>query len=435
MSDVDVAVIGAGIAGLTAATRLKTGGAALQVFEASTRAGGPVSTARTKDYLYERGPSTVRATPELLDIARKLGIEVQYAESLRPYVVRRGQLLPIPPRLRDLLSGRLMPRRALLEVLAEPFRRGPSRPSTVKEFVAARFGKTAANELADLMTLGIYGTTADRIGFEAAFPALAELLQEHGSLTRGLWAKRREGGAVRAGILSTPKGLQALTDRLAEELGSDLHFDHRLRTIVPDQDGYQLGFENGTSFSARNLIFTGRPASLAEAINRPSLSRLVLHASPTPQCIAVFAVRDPAATERWQSFGFLAPSNERLPIMGCLFPSQIFSGRAPVGTLLMTCFLAERLHNADSAQVDKEVVPILQGLLQTREPFETLEIIRYPEGIPTYDRRHTDRVRLLRNALSDLPGFHLAGAAYDGVSFGAAAASGAAAAEMALQRL
>lgn len=62
-SDVRVAVIGAGIAGLHCAYRLQQSGVDVTVFEASTRSGGRMFTAREKDY----GDQTFELGGELID--------------------------------------------------------------------------------------------------------------------------------------------------------------------------------------------------------------------------------------------------------------------------------------------------------------------------------------------------------------------------------
>ena len=53
-----VAVVGAGIAGLTAAYRLKRKGYRVVVYEASERAGGVIRTERREGYLAELGPNS-----------------------------------------------------------------------------------------------------------------------------------------------------------------------------------------------------------------------------------------------------------------------------------------------------------------------------------------------------------------------------------------
>ncbi len=52
-----VAIVGGGVAGLTAAYRLKQRGARVVVYEATDRAGGAILTDRRDGYLAELGPN------------------------------------------------------------------------------------------------------------------------------------------------------------------------------------------------------------------------------------------------------------------------------------------------------------------------------------------------------------------------------------------
>ena len=72
--------------------------------------------------------------------------------------------------------------------------------------------------------------------------------------------------------------------------------------------------------------------------------------------------------------------------------------------------------------------PALGRLLGSGRRPRLLAVNRYADGIPVYGRRHAQRIRVLRRRLWEVDGPHLAGMAYDGVSFGAALASGRAAA-------
>ena len=79
MTDLDVAVVGAGIAGLTAAHELTTAGFAVRVFETRDQVGGRMASHRHAGYTMDEGAEQVpthgyRVTWELL---RRLGIPDQ----------------------------------------------------------------------------------------------------------------------------------------------------------------------------------------------------------------------------------------------------------------------------------------------------------------------------------------------------------------------
>src|SRR5690349_1089188 len=121
-----VAIVGAGISGLTAGFYLQQRGIPVVVYEASPRAGGMIDTRSENGYLTEYGPNTVMtnsvAVPALV---RDLGLEsrrlLPSASSETRYIVRDGKLVPLPASLPAAVSTQLLSLSAKLRLLGEPF--------------------------------------------------------------------------------------------------------------------------------------------------------------------------------------------------------------------------------------------------------------------------------------------------------------------------
>jgi oxygen-dependent protoporphyrinogen oxidase len=428
-----IVVAGAGIAGLACATELVARGCDdVVVLEAEPRAGGPAETVRIGGYLVERGPNTVRANPELLALIERAGLAPVEARRASPAFVADGEVVVLPPSPRALLAGRVLPVAALLGVLAEPLRPVGRAPRTVRQLVEERFGAAVAERLADLMTLGVYGTSAERIGFEAAFPELAARLAAAGGRFTGLVLRSLRGsGAARPRVISTELGLGGLCQRLAERLGARLRTRSALRRARKTRAGFELELDSGAKLDCERLVLALPPAAAARVLELPDTA--LLEDYPTqPQVLASFALEDAACAERWPLLGILAPQRERLPFIGCLMPGNLFPGRAAAGALLLSVFAASGLHGASDAALAREIAPALMRLLgAAREP-TLLDVARWPAGIPLYDVGHPERTRALRERLRAWGGPLLCGMSYDGVAFAAAAASGAAAARQLL---
>src|SRR5256885_16821417 len=96
-----VAIIGAGITGLTAAFYLKRNRIPVTVYEASDRVGGVIQSLRRDGYLAEFGPNTLLETsPKIAQLVRDAGLE---SRRLNPdpkaaarYVVRYRRPIEIP---------------------------------------------------------------------------------------------------------------------------------------------------------------------------------------------------------------------------------------------------------------------------------------------------------------------------------------------------
>ncbi len=430
--ETDVVVVGAGISGLACAAELIDAGRDVRVLEAGARPGGPVETRRDGELVLERGPQTVRSTPELERLFTRSGLRPVHAARRAPYVLRDGKPIRLPPSLSHLLNGTLVPpRRLLTALLGEPFRRRTRGPRSVRRFVEDRLGPEVADAFADLLTLGVYAQPADAIGFESAYPELASDLDRYGSLlavgaVRAL--RRRKTGA--GGIVSAKAGLGQLIDGIARGLGPRLRLGSPVVRVERAGEGFRVRVESDReeSISARHVVLAIPPAQAAPLVGESAAAPFLARTRTEPQTLVHFALEDPEAVERWRALGLLVPSRERLPILGCLFPSSLFDNRAPTNVLLLTLYVGPALRDEKDATLARELGPLCARLLETSRSPELVDVARHAVGIPVYDRRHCHRTRAARRALANERGPLLAGAGYDGVGFGSAATSGVTAA-------
>jgi len=97
-----VAVVGAGLAGLSAAWKLRQAGADVVVLDAGRHAGGVIITERRDGFIVEGGPDGfLAAEPDIQELAREIGIGDQLVDQ-----VARGSTLWTGGRLETLPEGR-----------------------------------------------------------------------------------------------------------------------------------------------------------------------------------------------------------------------------------------------------------------------------------------------------------------------------------------
>ncbi|HET8634940.1 MAG TPA: FAD-dependent oxidoreductase, partial [Gemmatimonadales bacterium] len=117
----DAIVVGAGVAGLTAAVELRRAGRVVQVLEASGRIGGLAQSERHQGFLVERGPASLsQPSPEVTALLELVGLWPRRISPLpvtaNRWTVRGGRLVPIPRSPLQLLRSPLLSPRGKLRL-------------------------------------------------------------------------------------------------------------------------------------------------------------------------------------------------------------------------------------------------------------------------------------------------------------------------------
>jgi oxygen-dependent protoporphyrinogen oxidase len=121
-------------------------------------------------------------------------------------------------------------------------------------------------------------------------------------------------------------------------------------------------------------------------------------------------------------FGHLVVPQEGRRILGAVWSSSLFEGRAPQGRALVTVFLggsrdpgAARLSDSELSKV---AVKDLGAALGTKEEPRIVSLTRYPRSIPQYTSGHLARIAVLEETESRFPGLSFIGNYRGGVSVG-----------------
>jgi oxygen-dependent protoporphyrinogen oxidase len=119
-------------------------------------------------------------------------------------------------------------------------------------------------------------------------------------------------------------------------------------------------------------------------------------------------------------FGFLAPRKEGLHVLGVLFPSEIFPGRAPEGHTVLTAFVGGRTQpdvmSWDDNRLMSTVLEELRRTVGVRGEPRISAIRRWPRAIPQYEVGHGRFLDLAREIETALPGLRIGGNFLHGVS-------------------
>jgi protoporphyrinogen/coproporphyrinogen III oxidase len=438
--DVGVVVVGAGISGLTAAFGLQRHGHSVEVLEAAPRPGGVIGSRRRDGALFETGPNSALDTTPLIDaLLADLGIRNERrnarAVASTRYVVRNGKLVALPSSPRAFIATSAFTPRAKLRLLAEPFiaPTPAGREESIAAFARRRLGTEFLEYAVDPFVAGIYAGDPELISMPAAFPRLLALEQKHGSLIKGRLEgrgeRRRAAGKAPsvAASFSFRSGMQTLTDALAKKL-LRIEYGVRVERVTPGADGSWPieGSREGVPMVRRaRAVIVAAPAPAAAAMiqpHAPQAARALQAIDYAPIVATASAYRRADVGHSLAGFGFLVPRKERRTILGSLFSSSMFDGRAPEGTVLVTTFAGGRRDpeiaalgdDAVRAAVSKELASLLAA------PSEPLwqEIVRWPQAIPQYNLGHLGRLATLDAAEAALPGLFFCASYRGGVAVG-----------------
>lgn len=443
----DVAVAGGGVSGLAAALYLQRGGAAVTLLEPADRPGGALRTLRDGDWTFELGPNTVLEKPPVKELLALAGLSEERVLAApagkKRYIWKGDRLEAMPGGPLGLLRTPLFPASAKLALLREPFvGRGPATrepqgdgDESIADFVRRRLGPAWLRYAVGPFVSGVYAGDPERLSVRWAVARIAALERDHGSLIRGALAKLK-GPAPGGAMIGYTGGFEALGRRLAERLP-----DVRLQTPVTGlerlADGFRLTTPGGTLEASQVVL--ALPADTTAELLAPATSGRSLPLAEIPYApvvVGCLGYRREQVAHPLDGFGFLAPRGEGLRVLGCLFSSSLFAGRAPAGHVAITVFAGGAMDRELAALPDEAVWQAIDGDLRralgtSGEPvFRHLR--RWPRAIPQYELGHGRFVALAQQLERELPGLHLAGNWLGGVSVPDSIARGAEVAARAL---
>jgi oxygen-dependent protoporphyrinogen oxidase len=443
-----VAIIGAGITGLTAAFYLKRSGVPVTVYEAGGCAGGVIRTTRQNGFLAELGPNTILETsPKISQLVRDAGLAARRLDTSPQaearYVVRDGRPLAMPLSQLGIFTSKLLSARAKFALLREPFvpARRDGQEESVAEFVVRRLNREFLDRLVDALVAGIYAGDPHRLSVRHALPKLAQLEEKYGSLIKGQFLgarERRKTGEVardRAPKFSFDEGLQVLPDTLATQLGDSLRLNTPVTKLTRAGDGWRVTMASG-EFEHDAVIYCGTAYRLAELpIESPATADFSAFSEirHPPVASVVLGFRREDVAHPCAGFGMLIPRVEGFKILGTIFSSSLFPNRAPAGHVTLTSYIGgERQPEIASLPLEKlfelacEDLRVLLGV--RGKPVFTHHHF-WPRAIPQYNVGYGKFKDLLDRFEAGAAGFFFAGHYREGISVGDSIVSGARAAE------
>ncbi len=433
-------IIGGGISGLSAALTFHEAGHDVLVLEAEPQVGGVIRTHLEWGFRFDVGPNSWLGNSPQVDalLNRVGGSDKAIAASdgaRKRFLLHAGELVAVEPHPLKLLQTPLLSLRGRLRILLEPFigRGDISDNTTFAEFMDRRIGPEARAVFVDAFVGGIHAARAEDLGATDAFPKLVQMVQEHGSLFRGI--RRNANASAPPTTWSFQDGMERLPQLVAEHLGVDrIRLQSPVTSIQPVPSGgweVEVGGGNPERLLAdRVVVATPAPAAarlLAPIV--PETWRFLSNVRFAPMVLMGIGARETAFAEAPpDGFGFLVPPGESDALLGCIHSSSLFPGRAPKGAVALTCFAGGIRHPEvlewEDARIRKNILGVLETALGLKSIPEVMHLRRIAQAIPQYTPGHRRRIEEVQEELQQHQGIALAGNHIAGVSLHDSISSG-----------
>jgi len=434
--EVDVVVVGAGLTGLTTAFYLKKANVKFVVLEQASVVGGVIQSVAENGFVYEKGPNTgvvgnTTVVEVFEELADKCTLELASETAKKRFILKNGKWECLPQGPSDAIKTPLFTLKDKFRILGEPFRPAGKDPhENLASFVKRRLGQSFFDYAIDPFIIGVYAGDPYYLIPKYALPKLYNLEQKYGSLIggsfcKGFIKKTDEEKKVTRKVFSCIGGLASLTKGLYETIGTEnVILNAQDVKIQPIQDGYKVYAEIGDdeiAIHAKKVISTVGAYALEPMlpfIDKTTLGKLnSLHYTKVIEVALGF--------NKWEGieldgFGGLIPSIEKRDILGILYMSTLFEGRAPEGGAMLSIFMGgvrrQDLIPLSDVEIEEILARECTDLLGLKEfKPDLLKILRHNKAIPQYGVESGERFETIKQLEQQYPGLIIGGNLRDGI--------------------
>lgn len=423
-----VAILGAGITGLSIAWQLQKQGCNITIYEKETTPGGVIQSHRSQGWLIEHGPNTLLVNNKnIWNLINELGLNHSVcrpgSEAKKRFIVRNRKLQKVPMSPGEFFATNLLSTGAKFRLLKEPFISALQRDDeSIASFIRRRLGAEPLHYAINPFVSGIYAGDPNTLSMRHTFTSLFEMEQQHGSISRGFLKRKKNKGEAKRALISFDNGMQQLPNAMADRLHNSIRYENSVEHLRKTDAGWQLK-TNDTSFDHSDVISTiplhGLPQISSNKKTKLLLSRLA-EIEYVPMSVLSLGFKREQVQHPLEGLGMLIPEREPYSFLGCLFSSSLFEKRAPHGHLLLTCFIGGArqpdLATASPHSQIKTIVPELRELLDMEGEPVFHHHSFWKQAIPQYSVGYSTYLKTMQDIEQENPGFFLAGNYRYGVS-------------------
>lgn len=434
-----VAIIGGGITGLCAAYALRKFNQEPLLLESKGRTGGMIQTYEQEGFLAESGPHSLAVTSQsMLDFIESIGLG-QEIQTIAPhararFIVRNGKLAPLPQSFLQFIGTPALSFIGKCRLMAEPFVKAklPDEDESVADFFGRRFGRELLEYAVDPFISGMYAGDPGELSISYAFPQLKAWESRHKSVVQGFlketFKKKKEDQLFKHQVISFRSGMHALPKALEAAIKDVIHVNVKLESITKIEEGWSIRWQEGEKVFTEEVssILSTVPAYRVEELPfEDTLKRQLNTFKEIPYAgvsLLTLGFRTAGIRHSLQGLGMLVPRKENFKILGTLFTSSMFEGRAPKGYSTLATFVGGMRQPAYAELPFKDlknlVLDDLEKLLGVTGQVVFSNHTYWSRAIPQYTLRSSSVMQSLAKVEDTNPGLFFAGNFCNGVSLG-----------------
>lgn len=424
----NIGIVGGGISGLATAFFLKHYQPSVNVtlFEAEETVGGMMKTQCVEEFYFEEGANGfLSSKPDILELVHQSGatpLMMQSNPAAQKRFIFREKLYRFPESPRAFLQTPLLSWRGKLRAAMELFvaRKEEEGEESVQAFGYRRLGKETTDAFLDPMAAGVFASTPDKLSLAAAFPEIAAMEMQHGSLLRGLMAKQKKEAGRAGELLSFHNGVSSFLNHLAAVSHANVFTQSPVAAITKEGAEYCLHVKGDIHRFDHVVLAT--PAYQNSRLVEPfdtTLAKAFEAIKYVPISVVGLGYRH--LEDLLDGFGLLVTSQSAQKILGVLWESSIFEGRVPAGGKSVRVMIGGQrnpqlalLPEAELVRIAAKSVKETMGV--TCKPDVTM-VAAYEQGIPSYRVGHLETIKAILGHINIThPGLYVAGNAYHGIA-------------------
>lgn len=452
------AILGGGLGGLSTGYYLlknninNNSNLKLFLLEATNYCGGWIKSIRTKDYVFEQGPRTIRpkgmAGLNTLNMIQDLGLSEHVAPIKPDHPAAKNRMIYVRNNLHILPSSLISVFQknqpfskpliyALFNDIKSPYKE--MQDDSIYNFVERRFGKEIADYAISPMICGICAGDAKEISVKFLMKTLFEWEQNHGGVVKGMMRTlfksktddtmdlselAKKSQEEKWNVYSIKGGLETFPDALHNHLVENdvtVNLNTKVEEIeFIDSSSVALKNSNGITLTA-NHVYSSIPAYALAKLVRNQHPALAANLNDIPFVTVgivnlYFDTTEPLIEP---AFGFLVPPIENSPILGVVFDSCCIPDQnGTVLTVMLGGKWFKEKFGEDASEkmlleiALREIVKILN--IKDEPTASNVNILK--KCIPQYVVGHYEKVDKIRDYIqsNNLP-ISLVGCSYDGV--------------------